>query len=222
MSVRGVNIEVGDKLRYLGGDTSDTNDYLEVGKYYTVEEIDEDGDYLFRLPNGRIWHVCKDGYNTDNFVPVKADKQIDFSSIKVGDKLRYLGGDPANEEDLTHGSVYDVEYVGDGFISINTDDNETWVIGDVYNNVDCFELVKEEKENDKSTLDLIANLAQEVAKLKREISDLRSAMQTQAHEDNERIERILDDIVMLDERTQGVNNDGQKLLSKEVYIYDTE
>lgn len=75
---------------------------------------------------------------------------------------------------------------------------------------------------EKSTLDLIANLAKEVAKLKRELSDLRDAIQTQAYEDNERIERILDDIVMLDERTQGVNNGGQKLLSKEVYIYDTE
>ena len=82
--------------------------------------------------------------------------------------------------------------------------------------------VKDVKFGEKSTLDLIANLAQEVAKLKRELSELRRDVQAQAYEDNERIERILDDIVMLDERTQGVNNDGQKLLSKEVYIYDTE
>lgn len=140
--------------------------------------------------------------------------------IKVGDKLRYLGGDPSNEGELIRGRVYDVVDIDYDVIVIDTIDNGSWAIGDEYKNVDCFEKVEE--ESGKTALDLIANLAQEVAQLKRELSNLRSAMQSQAHEDNERIERILDDIVMLDERTQYVINGGQKLLSKEVYIYDTE
>jgi len=76
--------------------------------------------------------------------------------------------------------------------------------------------------SDDKVLDMIANLSKEVSKLRRELNELREGVQAQAHEDNDRIERILDDIVMLDERTQGVNNGGQKLISKEVYIYDTE
>ena len=43
-----------------------------------------------------------------------------------------------------------------------------------YTIIDCSERVEE--GDVKSTLDLIANLAQEVTKLKRELSDLRSAM----------------------------------------------
>src|SRR5699024_4350413 len=145
-----------------------------------------------------------------------------LENVKVGDKLRYLGGDPANEVELTRESIYDVVDIDGGDIIVDTVDNGTWAIGEAYKNVDCFELFEEDESESKSTLDLIANLAQEVAQLKRELSELRGDVQSQAYEDNERIERILDDIVMLDERTQGVNNGGQKLLSKEVYIYDAE
>ena len=86
-----------------------------------------------------------------------------------------------------------------------------------YTNADCDGKVE---GGEKSTLDLIANLAKEVAKLKRELSDLRGAIQTQAYEDNERIERILDDIVMLDERTQGVSITEAKPVRKVVYEYE--
>lgn len=142
--------------------------------------------------------------------------------IKVGDKLRYLGGDIAGATNycLKEGREYKVTRVNnrDGYIiAVGAG---TWYVGEDVGNEDCFEKVEE--ESGKTALDLIANLAQEVAQLKHELSELRDAIQSQAYEDNERIERILDDIVMLDERTQGVNNDGQKLLSKEVYIYDTE
>lgn len=83
--------------------------------------------------------------------------------------------------------------------------------------------------SDDKVLDMIANLSKEVSKLRRELSDLTTSIQAQTYEDGEKVrdiyakvEMLIDDIVMLDERTQGVNNDGQKLLSKEVYIYDTE
>ena len=80
--------------------------------------------------------------------------------------------------------------------------------------------VKDVKTGEKSTLDLIANLAQEVAKLKRELSELRGDVQAQAYEDNERIERILDDIVMLDERTQDAGDSEPKPVRKVVYEYE--
>lgn len=80
--------------------------------------------------------------------------------------------------------------------------------------------VKDVKIGEKSTLDLIANLAQEVAKLKRELSELRGDVQAQAYEDNERIERILDDIVMLDERTQDAINPEPNPVRKVVYEYE--
>lgn len=83
--------------------------------------------------------------------------------------------------------------------------------------------------SDDKVLDMIANLSKEVSKLRRELNDLTTSIQAQTHEDGKKVreiyakvEMLMDDIVMLDERTQGVNNGGQKLLSKEVYIYDTE
>lgn len=144
--------------------------------------------------------------------------------VKVGDKLRYLGGDEADFGTLEVGMSYPVKYIdkgGEYGIVVGDSHFDIWFVSKDGYNTDCFELVEEEKEGEKSTLDLIANLAQEVAKLKRELSELRRDVQAQAYEDNERIERILDDIVMLDERTQG-EKPAQKLLSKEVYIYDTE
>src|SRR5699024_2334352 len=143
-----------------------------------------------------------------------------LENVKVGDKLRYLGGDPANEVELTRESIYDVVDIDGGDIIIDTVDNGTWAIGEAYKNVDCIELFEEGESESKSTLDLIANLAQEVAQLKRELSELRGDVQSRAYEDNERIDRILDDIVMLDERTQGGATIEPMPVRKVVYEYD--
>jgi len=125
---------------------------------------------------------------------------MSLENVKIGDKLRYLGGDPVNGGQLVRGFVYDVVDIDGDVIVIDTIDNGSWAIGEDYRNTDCFEKVE---ECGKSTLDLITNLAQEVAKLKRELSELRRDVQVQAYED-------------------GVNIGNQKLLRKEVYIYDTE
>ena len=125
---------------------------------------------------------------------------MSLENVKIGDKLRYLGGDPVNGGQLVRGFVYDVVDIDGDVIVIDTIDNGSWAIGEDYRNTDCFEKVE---EGGKSTLDLITNLAQEVAKLKRELSELRRDVQVQAYED-------------------GVNIGNQKLLRKEVYIYDTE
>lgn len=135
-----------------------------------------------------------------------------FKDVKVGDRVAFHR---STAFDIVKGVKYEVISVGDnGFTIIDGAGDEQYFR---YSSED-YEVVG----NDKSTLNLIANLAQEVAQLKRELNELREGVQAQAYEDNERIECILDDIVMLDERTHDVNNGGHKLLSKEVYIYDTE
>lgn len=156
MSVRNKYIKVGDKLRYLGGDTSDISGGLIEDEEYVVKKIDRDGDYVIENPHSPNpvagWIVSKDGYNSE-----------------------------------------------------------------------CFELVGEEGEEEEGTapddvIDMIVKLSQEVAKLRRELTELSDAVQEQKHEDNVRIEMLMDDIVMLDERTQD-DTDG-KLVRKEVYIFD--
>lgn len=91
--------------------------------------------------------------------------------IKVGDKLRYLGGVPTNEGEVIRGRVYDVVDIDYDVIVIDTIDNGSWAIGDEYKNVDCFEKV-EEKGNDKTTLDHSANLALRVVQLERAVKRL--------------------------------------------------
>src|SRR5699024_8474147 len=146
--------------------------------------------------------------------------------VKVGDKLRYLGGDESNFGSLKAGMVYpviDIEEDGTYVIEVEAALYSTWLVGKDDYNSGCFELVddsEEESSDNKTALDLIANLAQEVAQLKRELSELRGDVQSQAYEDNERIDRILDDIVMLDERTQGGATIEPMPVRKVVYEYD--
>mgnify|MGYP001496404944 CR=1 FL=1 len=183
---------------------------------------------------------------------------MSLENVKVGDKLRYLGGDPANTGELLRGRVYEVVDVDYDDIVIDTIDNGSWGIGDAYKNTDCFELVEEVKEGDlievtKTDNDTyfdvghigkvirivddndgdylpdiyvdfngydnpfvfgdgmwfvggggadsayrvvdgspayFTNLSQEVAELKRELSDLRDAAQAQAYEVDERIKSV--------------------------------
>lgn len=93
-----------------------------------------------------------------------------------------------------------------------------------------------EKDTEKSVEDMLVSLSKEVANLKREIVDLRNqnsdltnnirkfaetAEQAeykakQALELDEKIEMCIDDIAMLDERTQELNDDGLAELGAEI------
>ena len=93
-----------------------------------------------------------------------------------------------------------------------------------------------EKDTEKSVEDMLVSLSKEVANLKREIVDLRNqnsdltnnirkfaetAEQVeykaqQALELDEKIEMCIDDIAMLDDRTQELNDDGLAELGAEI------
>lgn len=118
--------------------------------------------------------------------------------------------------------------VSDFYIAIEDDNGEIKELRPLY---------KEPDETDtKSTEDMLVSLSKEVANLKREITDLRNqnndltnnirkfaetAEQAeykadQALELDEKIEMCIDDIAMLDERTQELNDDGLAELGAEI------
>lgn len=139
-----------------------------------------------------------------------------LENVNIGDKLRYLGGDPANKGELIRGLVYDVVNIDGGAIVIDTVDNGIWMIGEEYKNADCFELFEEDESESKSTLDLIANLAQEVVKLRKQVETLSERVDsnrddtvtfaeefTAFKKEQEFANELFEsDIVLLDERTQ--------------------
>jgi len=95
----------------------------------------------------------------------EAGKMAIDKTLKVGDKVRYLGGD--NIEywfgGMTCGKVY--EFVErDGHLGIIDDEG----LHRTFIDYDCFELVTDDSEQPtKSTADLIANLALRVSELER-------------------------------------------------------
>lgn len=79
--------------------------------------------------------------------------------LEKGDNVRYLGGDPAENKNLTQGKVYEISdvfpyegnYVEYGF----TDDYEDrWCIGEELENTHAFERVEESNEPDPTETEL--------------------------------------------------------------------
>src|SRR5699024_10086080 len=97
---------------------------------------------------------------------------VDYKKLKVGDKVRYLGGDVLEDGELTIAEIYDIvgkNYAGMPFIK--NDEGYNWHIYGC--NADCFELVDDEKSETTCNCvckhdSHIVNLAKEVAELKRE------------------------------------------------------
>src|SRR5699024_7139628 len=142
---------------------------------------------------------------------------VDYRKLKVGNKVRYLGGDSLEQHGgLIIGNVYDiVEMDSDGYIFFIDDDGDVRLL--LGHNAHCFELVEDEGECNCDTIEVeakdgvlseticnrackndshIVNLAKEVAELKRELTRIYDAV----FESNEKHRRIEDDIVLLDER----------------------
>ena len=132
---------------------------------------------------------------------------VDYKKLKVGDKVRYLGGDSSEQHGgLIIGNVYDiVEKDSDGYIFFIDDDGVFRLL--LGHNAHCFELVEDEGECNCDTIEVeakdgvlseticnrackndshIVNLAKEVAELKRELSELK--------------EYIEKEVVLFDER----------------------
>ena len=142
---------------------------------------------------------------------------VDYKKLKVGNKVRYLGGDGRDSNgELTVGEEYVIrckDFAEDAYF--NKNDEGIWCILDY--NAHCFELVEDEGECNCDTIEVeakdgvlseticnrackhdshIVNLAKEVAELKRELTRIYDAV----FESNEKHRRIEDDIVLLDER----------------------
>src|SRR5699024_4272398 len=102
---------------------------------------------------------------------------VDYKKLKVGDNVRYLGGDRIDECELIIGEDYVIEGMDDdGGPFFICDDIIEWYIYEY--NAHCFELVVD--ENSESTCNCsckhdnhVASLAKEVAELKRELSELK-------------------------------------------------
>lgn len=56
-------------------------------------------------------------------------------TLKKGDLVRYLGGDPNVRGNLTKGKIYEITNGNDGIVG---DNNENWYIGRELGNTDCF------------------------------------------------------------------------------------
>lgn len=110
---------------------------------------------------------------------------VDYKKLKVGDKVRYLGGNIAGHyRGLTSGNVYEIvgkNRYGDKYF-IDDDGDFRLLLG---YNAPCFELVDDDKS--ESTCKCACNhdshivsLAKEVAELKRELSELKEYVEKEA------------------------------------------
>src|SRR5699024_8084891 len=127
---------------------------------------------------------------------------VDYKKLKVGDKVRYLGGDSLEQHGgLIIGNVYDiVEMDSDGYIFFIDDDGDFRLL--LGHNAHCFELVEDEVCGcNCDTIEVeakdgvfsetickyacnhdshIVSLAKKVAELKRELSELKEYVEKEA------------------------------------------
>src|SRR5699024_7868139 len=126
---------------------------------------------------------------------------VDYKKLKVGDKVRYLGGDERDSNgELTVGEEYVIrckDFAEDAYF--NKNDEGIWCILDY--NAHCFELVEDEGECNCDTIEVeakdgvlseticnrackhdshIVSLAKEVAQLKREISEYKEYIEKES------------------------------------------
>ena len=121
---------------------------------------------------------------------------VDYKKLKVGDKVRYLGGDSSVQHYgwLTVGKEYDIIGIDNRDIAyIANDKGYGRFIG--YYNAHCFELVDDEQSETRCNRACkhdshIASLAKEVVKLKRELSEYKEYIEKEAVLFDERLIEI--------------------------------
>ena len=109
---------------------------------------------------------------------------VDYKKLKVGDKARYLGGDVADDGELTIGQEYVIKRFNVLRSAVfDIDSDIKWSVAKY--NAHCFELVDDEQSETRCNRackhDLhIASLAKEVAKLKRELAEHKEYVEKEA------------------------------------------
>jgi hypothetical protein len=165
-------------------------------------------------------------YESDDICGMYVRYRLVDRKAKVGDRIIIVDGKGwyrdkvGNIYEVIHSSKYGFEEDDDGRAYVEYEKNEYdeaihYVRRENYRVLEAVEpaeLVTAEEGDDKSVLDLLANLARRVTELERKLGLNETLLRQAQNEINElyanqresekQIEMILDDIVTLDERTQ--------------------
>src|SRR5699024_4608059 len=142
---------------------------------------------------------------------------VDHKKLKVGDKVRYLGGDVADDGGLTIGQEYIIKRYNILHSAVfDIDSDNEWSV-EKYN-AHCFELVDD--KHSESTCNCackhvshIVSLAKEVAELKRELSKLKEYVEKEAVLFDERLIEVESKKTSAD-KTQYVTVYGSEYIDK--------
>jgi hypothetical protein len=184
--------------------------YLEPHVYYSNDFVLH-REYCVLEPTD-IVHIPSEQGNAQRY------RLVDRKA-KVGDRIIIVDGKGwyrdkvGNIYEVIHSSKYGFEEDDDGRAYVEYEKNEYdeaihYVRRENYRvlePVEPAELVTAEEGDDKSVLDLLANLARRVTELERKFESIESRQKRlmgRIADTEEKIEMILDDIVTLDERTQ--------------------
>src|SRR5699024_3463952 len=109
---------------------------------------------------------------------------VDYKKLKVCDKVRYLGGDVADDDELTIGQEYVIKRFNVSRSAVfDIDSDIKWSVAKY--NAHCFELVDDEQSETRCNRACkhdshIVSLAKEVAELKREISEYKEYIEKES------------------------------------------
>jgi hypothetical protein len=167
-------------------------EYVEVERKITVEDFAK-GRYV--LVDG-VYHAIEP---TDIV-------HIDDTRYRLVDRKANEGDKVLVVDGMDSGKITKCEYINDYII----DDGVSRYWHNQYRVLEPVEpadseLVTAEEGDPKSTLDLLANIARRVTELERKFESLESRQKRlmgRIADTEEKLEKILDDIVTLDERTQ--------------------
>lgn len=181
--------EVGEKVRYLGGECEKYSRRVTVGEIYEVIVSDEE-EAIIKTHDG-AWHIYgddhPDGSDFDKYELVEESKGL-TELPKVGEIVRCIRRDSLSQGDVTVGEEHEVIAINKlhdvSMAVINGDDGDWYIYGAGHkegNDFDKYELVTKivpksvpsivantEAVVSKEVSEIIANLARRVWELEKE------------------------------------------------------